>query len=348
VTVMASVATQGSDLGHAGPGDRGFRRNNATVQRPIPSPRQAIRPSLELGAGASGPTWQKQESMCVTISGLVIRRATLEDVPAIRVLLAAHDNDSPVTSVDIVGPYVRHLIRHAIALVTERDRELVAYGAAVDTGIARHLADLFVRADLLGRGIGRPLLASVMGDAPQRTTFASADPRAIPLYVRAGMAPLWPSFYLEGTAAALRAPGPSIRIEPADPARLASLERAWTGHDRSTDHLFWASQAEAEGFVVLDAGEATAFGYARARQVGVARTLDRLLVRPDGEPVRPTVAAIRHAGRGGAVMANVAGPSAVLPALLAAGFKITDHDQFMASDPGLVDPARLIPNSGML
>src|SRR5664280_1058665 len=171
--------------------------------------------------------------------------------------------------------------------ITERDGELVAYGAAIDTGIARHLADLFVRPDLLGRGIGLPLLAAVMGDAPQRTTFASADPRALPLYVRAGIAPLWSSLSLGGTAAALPAPGLSVRIEPADPARLASLERAWTGCDRSTDHLFWASQAEAEGFVVLDAGEPAAFGYARARQVGVARALDRLLVRPDGEPVGP-------------------------------------------------------------
>jgi len=296
----------------------------------------------------ASPTPQKQESLRVTNNGLVIRRATLNDVPVIRALLAAHDNDSPVTTVDIVGPYVRHLIRHAIALVTERDGELVAYGAAIDTGIARHLADLFVRPDLLGRGIGRPLLAAVMGDAPQRTTFASADPRALPLYVRAGMAPFWPSFSLEGMATALPVPGLSVRIEPADPSRLASLERAWTGCDRSTDHLFWASQAEAEGFVVLDAGEPAAFGYARARQVGVARALDRLLVRPDEEPVGPTVAAIRHAGRGGSVIANVAGPSPVLPALLAAGFRIKDRDQFMASDPGLVDPARIIPNGGML
>jgi GNAT superfamily N-acetyltransferase len=286
--------------------------------------------------------------MRVTTNDLVTRSATLEDVPAIRVLLSAHDNDSPVTTVDIVGPYLGHLIQHAIALVTERDGQLVAYGAAVDTGSARHLADLFVRPDLLGRGIGRPLLAALMGDAPQRTTFASADPRALPLYVRAGMAPLWPCLYLEGPAAALPAPDLSITIEPADPARLASLERAWTGCDRSTDHLFWASQADAEAFVVFEAGEPAAFGYARARQAGTARTIDRLLVRPGAEPVRPTVAAIRHAGRGGAVAAFVAGPSPVLPALLAAGFRVMDRDQFMASDPALVDPARIIPNSGML
>jgi hypothetical protein len=34
--------------------------------------------------------------------------------------------------------------------------------------------------------------------------------------------------------------------------------------------------------------------------------------------------------------------------LLEAGVRIVDHDQFMCSDPSLVDPARLLPNPGML
>ena len=38
----------------------------------------------------------------------------------------------------------------------------------------------------------------------------------------------------------------------------------------------------------------------------------------------------------------------VLPVLLGAGFRIVDRDQFMASDPGLIDPARLLPNPGMM
>jgi hypothetical protein len=42
------------------------------------------------------------------------------------------------------------------------------------------------------------------------------------------------------------------------------------------------------------------------------------------------------------------GPSPVLPVLLEAGFRIDDHDVFMASGPGLVDPLRILPNSGML
>ena len=43
--------------------------------------------------------------------------------------------------------------------------------------------------------------------------------------------------------------------ETADAARLASLERDWTGVDRSVDHAFWATQADADPFVIIDGGE---------------------------------------------------------------------------------------------
>lgn len=282
------------------------------------------------------------------LSGLTIRKATLADVPAIRAILAAHGNDGPVTAVDIVGPYLRHLIEHATALVTERAGVVVAYGAAIDAGVALHLADLFVRPDMLGQGIGRPLLEAVLGDARHRTTFASDDPRALPLYVRAGMLPRWPLVSLRGTGSRLAAAEPPISVETAAPTRFAALEHDWTGFDRAADHVFWGSQAAAEAFVVLETGTPVALAYARARQLDAARVIDRLVVRPGAEPVWPTLAAIRHAARGGEVLVGIAGTSPVLPALLAAGFRIIDSDQFMASEPDLVDPARLIPNGGML
>jgi hypothetical protein len=48
------------------------------------------------------------------------------------------------------------------------------------------------------------------------------------------------------------------------------------------------------------------------------------------------------------ILACIQGPSPVLRPLLDLGFRIADRDQFMSSEPGLVDPARLIPNPGML
>ncbi len=277
-----------------------------------------------------------------------IRAATAEDIPAIRSILAAHGNDGPIVTVDVVGPYVAHLVRHHRTLVSALDGDLVAFGAVVDAGVSLHLADLFVRPDRLGHGIGRPLLAALFRDAPRRTTFASSDPRAIPIYVRSGMSPLWPCLYLEGAATVLPRVPPRIDLEAADPARLAALELAWTGVDRAVDHTFWGTQDLADPFIVAEDGEPVAIVHARTRQAAPIRTIDRMLVRPGADPVAPTLAALRRAARGGSVEAMVQGPSPLLRTLLDMGFVILDRDQYMASAPGLVDPARLIPNPGML
>ena len=276
------------------------------------------------------------------------RPATTADLPGIRAILAAHDNDGPHESIDIVGPYVRHLIEHGHTLVVEDGGGIVAYGAVIDAGRAHHLADLFVRPDRLGEGIGRPLLERLFVGRWPRTTFASDDPRALPLYVRAGMTPFWPHLYVEGDAGAVPDPGPAIGIEPADAGRLADLEQEWTGVERRADHAHWASQASADPFVVLAGGTPVAIAHARARQIGSSRVVNRLVVRPDAEPLAPLWAALRRAGRGGPVVAGIQGPSPALRPLLDAGFRIIDRDTYMASEPDLIDPARLVPNSGML
>jgi GNAT superfamily N-acetyltransferase len=281
-------------------------------------------------------------------ASMTIRPATLDDLPAIRAVLAEHGNDGPIENGDIVGPYVRHLIDHHVARVSVRDGEVIAFAAAVRAGVSRHLADLFVRQDLLGQGIGRPLLDAVLDGDERRTTFASDDPRAMPLYVRAGMRPYWPQLYLRGDASAIDAPPGGLTVEPAPVARLAELELHWTGIDRRVDHDHWATVPDADPFVLTGGGEAVAFGLARARQAGPNRILDRLVVRADVDPTPIILAAVVRAARGGPVVVAVPGPNPVLPELLAAGFRIDDHDTFMASDPGLLDPTRFLPNSGLL
>jgi GNAT superfamily N-acetyltransferase len=276
-----------------------------------------------------------------------IRRASPDDVPAIRAILAAHGNDGPIVHGDVVGPYVLHLLGHHRAFVSELGGAVVAFGAAVDAGVATHLADLFVRPDLTGRGIGRPLLGAVFGEAERRTTFASEDPRALPVYVRAGMAALWVTLYMNGAAATIP-PQPGLDSVPGDPGRLAALERDWTGAHRPADHAFWASQVAADAFLVVGEDGPLALGYARARQAVDMRALDRLVVRPGADPVGPALAAIHRAGRGGVVQVTVPGPSPLVRSLLGLGFRIADRDQFMASSPDLVDPARLLPSGGML
>lgn len=279
-----------------------------------------------------------------------IREAAEDDVPAIRAILAAHGNDGEIVVADVVGPYLLHLIARGGARVAVEADEVVGFGATVDTGRSVHLADLFIRPDRIGKGIGKPLLAAAFGEAPRRTTFASDDPRALPIYVRAGMLPLWASLYLEGPADRLPAQPRSLRTEPATPDALAATERAWTGADRLADHRFWSGQPDADTFMVIDGDDVVAIGSGRARQASPVRVLDRLVVHPDSavDPVPATFAALARAARGGVVLACIQGPSPVLRPLLDLGFRIADRDQFMSSEPDLVDPARLIPNPGML
>jgi len=279
-----------------------------------------------------------------------IRPAIEADIPAVRAILAAHGNDGPVVVTDVVGPYLRHLLRFGRARVAVENDEVVGFGATIDTGRSVHLADLFVRPDRMGQGIGRPLLADAFGDAARRTTFASDDPAALPIYVRAGMRAWWPNLYVEGTADRLPLPPAAIMTRDATAGDLAETERTWSGHDRTAAWAHWTEQTAADNFVVLDGAEVVAIGSARVRQNSTLRVLNRLVVHPDGgvDPVPVTLAAIRRSGRGGEVVAAIQGPSPVLRPLLDLGFRIADRDQYMASEPDLFDPARLIPNPGML
>ena len=277
-----------------------------------------------------------------------IRAATDDDVPGIRAVLAGHGNDGPVVIADVVGPYVRHLISRGMAQVAVDGESIVGFAAALDTGRSIQLADLFVHVDRLGQGTGGPLLDAALGPPRPRTTFASDDPRALPLYVRAGMMPLWASLYVEGSASSLPEPSRAVTTEPAQPDALAALELSWTGYDRSADHAFWATMADADLFVVRDGGEVAGFGCGRVRQQVATRVLDRLVIHPDADPVATTLAAVARAARGGPVTTCLLGPHPALRPLLETGFKVVDRDQCMASDPGLVDPTRLVPNPGML
>lgn len=277
-----------------------------------------------------------------------IRPATDDDLAAIRAILAGHDNDGPVVVADIVGPYMRYLISRGRTFIAEVGQEVVGFGAAADTGRSIHLADLFVHPDHLGRGLGRSLLAAVLdGDGP-RTTFASEDPRALPIYVRAGMTPLWPSLYVQGAAGLLPQPGGGLTARDSSAAALRDLELAWTGHDRTDDHRYWATMPGADTFTIHDGGEVVAFGHARNRQLVTTRVLDRLVIHPDADPAATTIAAMARAAGEGDVLVCLLGPHPVLRPLLDAGFHVVDRDQFMASDRDLVDPERLVPSPGLL
>jgi GNAT superfamily N-acetyltransferase len=113
-----------------------------------------------------------------------IRSASDADTAGIRAVWAANGDDIPDDGVDILAPYLSHLMRTGRVLVATALNHVVGFGAVVERAGVTHLADLFVLPDRFGQGVGKQLLAALFVDRARRTTFASADPRALPLYVR--------------------------------------------------------------------------------------------------------------------------------------------------------------------
>ena len=189
---------RGGHRQRAGRGPDGHRPRRHHGPRPAPRPAarghgrgRAARRGLSVGSGAD----------------VTIRPALEADVPTLDEIVRASQSggDAPAPRPAVHHGYLTHLVRRGRVLVADLDGAAVGFGAAVDTGRSRHLADLFVRPTAQGRGIGGRLLAELYEDAWPRTTFGSDDPRAVPLYLRAGMQAYWPNLYLDGDPSTLPA-----------------------------------------------------------------------------------------------------------------------------------------------
>jgi hypothetical protein len=145
---------------------------------------------------------------------------------------------------------------------------------------------------------------------------------------------------------------PGWAVTTATAGSVAELEHGWTGIDRAADHAAWAARPNGAPVLASLHGQVMAAGTAAgpAWQFG----LMRLATSPAAD----------DAAAGGAALAVLAalpalagldGPepsvTVCLPAphpatrpLLAAGWRISDRDQYMASEPGLVDPRRAVPS----
>jgi len=284
-------------------------------------------------------------------AGIAVRPAGDAEVAAILAIWAANGDGIPEGGVDLLTPYLTHLMstgRVLVAAADDHDDELVGFGAVVERAGVTHLADLFVLPDRFGQGIGGRLLDSLFAEAAGRTTFASSDPRALPLYVRSGMTPCWPNLYLEIDSTCLRPPSSRFVCERAGPDTMAELEERWLGAAHFEDHQFWAALPEARPFVVVEAGRSVAAVHARIRRTGSNRWINRVALAPRVDPSAVLVAAYRHAAEGGRIGSCLPGPSPALRPLLESGVRIIDQDTFMASDPSVFDATRRISDGGIL
>ncbi len=246
--------------------------------------------------------------------------------------------------------YLEHLLERGDMWVADTAGAIGGYSAAIELETARMLADLFVDPAHHDGGLGSALLEAALGDHYPRLTCSSADPRALSLYVRAGLRPWWPNLYLEAPAGASdRLPvAADVTIHPADLEETATLSEAFTGIDRRADYAHYRSMPDGAGFVVRQRGQPIAVGWGRPGAT-TGRTLHNAVIAPDADPVQAALAAVRAVTPGGEPFTGcVPGPHPALPFLLDAGYRITDRDTVCASDPGWLDPVRILPNPALL
>jgi hypothetical protein len=179
-------------------------------------------------------------------------------------------------------------------------------------------------------------------------TFSSDDPRAMPLYIKAGMLPRWPNIYLDSEGR--RIPGAELTLDarPVSPSDAAEVEVSFGGADRSRDWEHWAGQPGGQSFVLEDAGRPIAVGNSRDRRRSAGRWMDRLILEPGlSDLVSPVLAALDFGGRGQPISIAIGGSHPAARVLVDAGFRMFDRDTFMASDDGLLDPLHHIVEPGV-
>ncbi len=169
-------------------------------------------------------------------------------------------------------------------------------------------------------------------------------------YIRAGLRPWWPLLYLSVDAAVLAAGAPaSITTEAADAATTASWSRTWTGMDRTVDFDHYAGLPDGAGHLVREDGAVAAVAWSNRTRRGVWRAVDHVTIAPGAEPVAVTIAALRAAlGDAPGLVMTIAGPHPAVPWLLERGARISDRDQYCATDPALLDADRILPSAGFL
>jgi GNAT superfamily N-acetyltransferase len=284
------------------------------------------------------------------MAGIEVREAVLADLQQIAAVALATGQDEEWGGAD--PSYMTHLLRYGRVVVGVADGSVVGFGATRQLGsgpgAVSMLCDLFVDPRIHGSGCGRAMLADLWPGHGRRMTFSSLHGHALPLYTSFGLDAWWPLLYLRGPVEALTAPA-GWRAEAATAAEVAALELAWTGADRSDDHLAWARRPGGAGVLALRGGQVTAAGTVGGAGDGYGVTHLALAPAADGADSTGAVLAVLTSLEPASGQARVClpGPHPAVRALLAAGWRVEEFDLFMTNDPGLLDPRRAVPSPAL-
>jgi GNAT superfamily N-acetyltransferase len=251
--------------------------------------------------------------------------------------------------------YVRHLIEHGRFLVGGSDGHVAGFGATRRIGAGQHaicmLTDLFVDPAAHGAGVGRRILGALWASEPRKMTFSSLHANALPLYTSFGVDAWWPLLYFGGEVSRLARPA-GWSVDKAEPAEIAALEMAWTATDRTADHELWAATPGGVSMIASLDGRPVAAGTAGdggAEYGLIHMAMDR---RDDADRHRLSAEAVitvlssLEPADGRAHVCLPAPHPAVRP-LLAVGWKVSEFDLYMASEPGFIDPLNTVPSPAL-
>lgn len=232
-----------------------------------------------------------------------------------------------------------HTFETGIVYVAEMDGSILAFAAAITRENITFLTDLFVRPTQQSAQLGQQLLRYVLPeDKPVRCTLSSTDPRAIALYIRTGMHPLWPHFCLRLDTPLHRELLTDVTIlegTPGDPDFI-QWDAQISGRLRPMEHSYWVQKQQAVPLWFLRNGEKVGYGYVRPGAGSLwypqACTIGPLGVTSPENATACTLAAVNWACvRAKTLLINIPGPHASLAPLLAAGFHITYVETFLST-----------------
>jgi GNAT superfamily N-acetyltransferase len=268
-----------------------------------------------------------------------------------------HDSSYPPTPGELPS-YLRHILQTGQMYVTEEDGVVIAFAGAITRGTITFLTDLFVHPAHQSGQLGKTLLHSVLPqDALTHCTVSSSDPRALALYIRAGMHPHWPVFALQREKSTHKIPLPSeieiIEADPHDPAFI-HWDAQIGGRLRPVDHLYWVREQQAIPLWFRRQGQSVGYGYIRLGAGTLwhphACALGPIGVTAPEDATDCVLAAVKKGMQEAEVLhIEVPGPHPCLAPLLESGFRISYVDTFVSTTATPFFDARCyIPSGGDL
>jgi Acetyltransferase (GNAT) family len=255
-------------------------------------------------------------------------------------------------------PALRHILHTGRLSVAEQDGEVIAFAGAITRGSITFLTDLFVRPNQQSSRLGKTLLHSVLPqDELIHCTSSSSDPRALALYIRAGMRPRWPHFALQ-LERPVRAWSSTTLIEvvEANPAdqELLSWDARISGRTRPLDHEFWVREERGVPLWLRRQGRKVGYAYVRLGRGTLGHRQDCKLgpigVDSPADAADCVLATVDWAiQRAQVLRIEVPGPHPCLAPLLEGGFRLSSCDTFVStSDAPFFDACCYITSGGDL